>query len=113
MLCFRESITNNKLLITRNLKFHWNRNLKLVSFCKDGFEDDSPANIVYKKRLEKVIRVSEEKDVTELLKCLLGLKNSNQEVKVHHSCRQKFTVKRTMSLTNSKKKTDTIFKSQI
>ena len=55
--------------------------------CKDGYGDNSPANIVYEKGLETLIRVSEEKDATELLRCLLELKNSNQEVKVHHSCR--------------------------
>ena len=55
--------------------------------CKDGFGDDSPANIVYEKGLKTLICVSEEKDAIELLKCLLELKNSNKEVKFHHSCR--------------------------
>ena len=35
--------------------------------CKDGYGDNSPANIVYEKRLETLIRVHEEKDATELL----------------------------------------------
>ena len=65
--------------------------------CKDGFRDNSPANIVYKKELETLICVSEDKDATELLKCLLEMKNSNKEVKVHHCCRQKFTDKRKIS----------------
>ena len=58
--------------------------------CKDGFGDDSLANIVCKKGLETPIPV-EEKEATKLPKCLLELKNSNQEVKVHYSCRRKFT----------------------
>ena len=49
--------------------------------CKDGFGDDSLANIVCKKGLETPIPV-EEKEATKLPKCLLELKNS---------CRRKFT----------------------
>ena len=98
-----EYITNNDLLLTRTVKFHWTHLLRMEPksetcvICIDGFGDDSPVNIVYEKGLETVIRVSEEKDATELLKCLLELKHRNQEVKVHHICRRKFTDKRKMS----------------
>ena len=51
----------------------------------------------YEKALETLIRVSEGKDAIELLKYLLELKNSSQEVKGHRSCRRKFIDKRKMA----------------
>ena len=105
MFLFIKCITNKELLITRTPKFHWTHLLLGIEpksetciICEDGFGDDSTANIVYEKGLETLIRFSKEKDTTELIKCLLELKNSNQEDRVHHSCRQKFTDKRKMSL---------------
>ena len=58
-----ECITNNDLLIARNLKFHWIDLLRMEQkcetcvICKDGFGDDSPANTVYEKELETLVRV--------------------------------------------------------
>ena len=71
---------------------------EICVICKDDFGDDSPENIVHGKGLETLIRVSKENDATELIKCILELKNSNHEAKAHHSCRRKFTDKREMPL---------------
>ena len=50
--------------------------------CKNGFDDDNPSNIVRQKGLETLIRVSEEKNETELHSCLVQLKERNREFKL-------------------------------
>ena len=44
-----------------------------------------------------MIRVSEERDKQDIHDYLVEMKESNQEVKVHHNCRRKFTDSRKKS----------------
>ena len=59
--------------------------------CKLEFDENAPANILRNKGFETLIQVSQEHDRPDLHDCLLQMKDSNQEVKVHHKCRRKFT----------------------
>ena len=65
--------------------------------CKLQIGENAPANVLFKKGLETMIRVSEERDKQDIHDYLVEMKESNQEVKVHHNCRRKFTDSRKKS----------------
>ena len=65
-----------------------------INTCVVGkleIDENAPANVLFKKGLETMIRVSEEHDKLDLHDYLVEMKESNQDVKVHHNCRRKFT----------------------
>ena len=59
--------------------------------CKLGFDQNAPGNTLYKKGLETLMRVCKQHERPDVHQNLVQKIQSNQKIKVHHTCRRKFT----------------------
>jgi len=59
--------------------------------CQEGYYETSPPVNVFDKGLISFMKLSKEREMTELHAHLSNMKSNNGKITVHHSCRQKFT----------------------